>query len=518
MSGGIAQLVAVGAQDAHLVGQPEVSFFRSNYKRHTNFAQTVERQVIQGNPSAGGMSTVRFERKGDMVGYVYIAPNKAGKAHKLTPAEWVNAISKVELLIGGQVIDEQTSQFSQFMVPTILAQNLTKSTSGFAEVQSKFYPLRFSFCENAQTAIPLIALQYHDVELRITWGSDLDAATYEVYSQFIHLDTDERTTLSSTPQNMLITQTQKAVASASRTQELNFNHPIKCLVASSVTLTKTLPAAMTANSSGGNTASSGDSSVNAYKAFDGSDSTNYVSPVAYSSSSPYGYTGSNSLGGVNGEWVKIQLASAITPTSVFVKARPSGTNFAVPPNSWRIMGSNDGTNWTQLHASTTLVDSSSGTTESFTNTTSYTYLGFVVTNLSFVGPNDPTWTLSHLSFTGDTRDGLAIADDTNKMKLQINGTDVTDFKYVDPNYTAVTSYYHTASSKDAGASGENDKFFLYPFCLDTSKVQPTGSLNFSRLDSARLVNDTANSSDDIYAVNYNILRIENGMGGLMYSN
>jgi hypothetical protein len=352
MSGGIAQLVAVGAQDAHLVGQPEVSFFRSNYKRHTNFAQTVERQVIQGNPSTGGMSTVRFERKGDMVGYVYIAPNDGTKAVNFSPADWVNAISKVELLIGGQVIDEQTSTFSQYMAPTVLAQNLTKSTSGFAvATESKFYPLRFSFCENAQTAIPLIALQYHDVELRITWGSDLYEATYEVYSQFIHLDTDERTALSSTAQNMLITQTQKAIASASKTQELNFNHPIKCLVAAA--------------------------------------------------------------------------ADAST---------------------------------------------------------------------------------------------LAIAADANKMKLQINGTDVTDFKYVDPNYTAVTSYYHTTSSKDAGASGENDKFFLYPFCLDTSKVQPTGSLNFSRLDSARLVNDTANSSDDIYAVNYNILRIENGMGGLMYSN
>src|SRR6056300_1064379 len=377
MSGGIAQLVAVGAQDAHLVGQPEDSFFRSNYKRHTNFAQTVERQVIQGNPSAGGMSTVRFERKGDMVGYVYIAPNKAGKAHKFSPAEWVNAISKVELLIGGQVIDEQTSQFSQYIAPSILAQNLTKSTSGFGEVaESKFYPLRFSFCENAQTAIPLIALQYHDVELRITWGTNLDGATYEVYSQFIHLDTDERTALSSAPQNMLITQTQKAIASASKIQELNFNHPIKCLVA----------------------------------------------------------------------------------------AKPAG---------------------------------------------------------------------------------LAIAADANKMKLQINGTDVTDFKYVDPNYTAVTSYYHTVGSKPItslsttasvltsnvvsnlnaqtytstlSATGQNDKFFLYPFCLDTSKLQPTGSLNFSRLDSARLVNDTANSEDDIYAVNYNILRIENGMGGLMYSN
>ena len=349
MSGGIAQLVAVGAQDAHLVGQPEVSFFRSNYKRHTNFAQTVEKQVIQGNPTANGMSTVRFERKGDMVGYVYIAPTKASKAHKLLPANWVNAISKVELLIGGQVIDEQTSEFSQYIAPSVLAQNLTKSTSGFAvSSESKFYPLRFSFCENSQTAIPLVALQYHDVELRITWGT-VASEKYEVYSQFIHLDTEERTVLSSTPQQMLITQTQKAVASSSKIHELNFNHPIKC------------------------------------------------------------------------------LASA------------NGAS-------------------------------------------------------------------------------LAIADDANKMKLQINGTDVADFKYVDPHYTAVTSYYHTASSKDAGAAGENDKFFLYPFCLDTCKIQPTGSLNFSRLDSARLVNDTANSDADIYAVNYNVLRIENGMGGLMYSN
>ena len=389
MSGGIAQLVAVGAQDAHLVGQPEVSFFRSNYKRHTNFAQTVERQVIQGNPTANGMSTVRFERKGDMIGYVYIAPNDGTQAYPFTSAQWVDAISKVELLIGGQVIDEQTSVFSQYIAPSILAQNLTKSKSGFAETfSSKFYPLRFSFCENAQSAIPLIALQYHDVELRITWGSDLQGKKFEVYTQFIYLDTDERLALSSMSQTMVITQTQKAVASGSRIQELNFNHPIKCLAAA-----------------------------------DGS--------------------------------------------------------------------------------------------------------------------------------------ALTIAGATNKIKLQINGTDVTDFKYTDPHYTAITSYYHTTGAKPISsivtslgtplvanlatttatfvdysnlnatfsnlvsvttATGANNTFFLYPFCLDTSKIQPTGSLNFSRLDSARIVNDTANSNDDIYAINYNILRIENGMGGLMYSN
>lgn len=328
MSGGIAQLVAVGAQDAHLVGQPEVSFFRSNYKRHTNFAQTVEKQVIQGNPTANGMSTVRFERKGDMVGYVYIA-NRAGNI-----TDWSDRISKVELLIGGQVIDEQNYEFSMTLAPTVMNQTYSKTTY----LGETFYPLRFSFCENAQSAIPLIALQYHDVELRITWGNTATADA-EVYVQFIHLDTDERTALSSMPQNMLITQTQKAIASASKTQELNFNHPIKYLVA-----------------------------VNAMSAAD-------------------------------------------------------------------------------------------------------------------------------------------------KLKLQINGTDVTDAKTVIPHFTSAPIYYHTTVGNCT-----DDNLMLIPFCLDTAKVQPTGSLNFSRLDSARLVSDNTSFANTIYAVNYNVLRIENGMGGLMYSN
>jgi len=104
--------------------------------------------------------------------------------------------------------------------------------------------------------------------------------------------------------------------------------------------------------------------------------------------------------------------------------------------------------------------------------------------------------------------------DTNKVKLQINGTDVSDFKFANPNFTAVPLYYHTSH----GSSTPGAKLFTYPFCLETGKLQPTGSLNFSRLDSARIVNDTVVNTDDIYAVNYNVLRIENGMGGLLYSN
>jgi len=354
MSGGIAQLVAIGAQDAHIVGQPEVSFFRSTYKRHTNFSQTVEKQVIQGNPAPNGMSTIRFERKGDLLSFVYLAP-RSGTV-KYTADEWTKQISKIELLCGGQVIDTQDSNFSQFVAPALNASNFTKSASGHGTNEdkkarkSRFYPCRFSFCENWQSALPLVALQFHDVEFRITWGPDYVASehSWECFAHFIYLDSDERSVLSQTPQNMLITQTQVSTPSLNTIQDLTFNHPVKYLCAA-----------------------------------DGSD--------------------------------------------------------------------------------------------------------------------------------------LTIAENGNKVKLQINGTDVTDFKYTDPHYTSVSEYYHIFASTPHD-SGDNKKLFIYPFCLETGKVQPTGSLNFSRLDSARLVSETQVHEDTIYAVNLNILRIESGMGGLMYSN
>jgi len=350
MSGGIAQLVAVGAQDAHLVGQPEISFFRSTYKRHTNFSQTVERQVIQGNVSNNGMSTVRFERKGDLLNYVYLMPiDGDGSSANTFSDNWTDVISKVELLVGGQVIDEQDSVYSTLIAPTLSSTSYSKSIGSRlydGNSDAKFYPLRFFFCENWQSALPLISLQYHDVELRITWGSEAAASKWEVYANYAYLDTDEREYFASKPQNMIITQVQKAIASGAKIQELNFNHPVKYLAA-------------------------GDSSA----------------------------------------------------------------------------------------------------------------VGIVNTS-------------------------------GNKLKLQINGTDVSDYKFADPNFTSVPLYYHTPN----GEATPGVRLFFYPFCLDSAKLQPTGTLNFSRLDSARIISDTADSDKDIYAVNYNVLRIENGMGGLLYSN
>jgi hypothetical protein len=349
MSGGIAQLVAIGQQDAHIVGNPEISFFRSTFKRHTNFSQSVERQVIQGNVSANGMSSVRVERKGDLLSYMYLMPVQSdGTQADATITDWTSVIDKVEVLIGGQVIDTQDSLFSSFVAPKVLAQNLAKSRLGAiyeGATASSFYPLRFFFCESWQNALPLVALAYHDVELRITWGASAANYKWECYANFMYCDTQEREFFASQPQQIIIHQVQKALASKAKVQELSFNHPVKCLASASA------------------------STVNMMSA-------------------------------------------------------------------------------------------------------------------------------------------------TNKLKLQINGTDVADFKFAHPNFGAVSTYYHTSF-----ADNDNNKgLFLYPFCLDVSKSQPTGSLNFSRLDSARIVNDTALSNDDVYAINYNILKLENGMGGLLYSN
>ena len=111
MSGGIVQLVATGAQDAWLTGKPEVSFFRSNYRRYTHYASSVERQVIQGAPIAGGISTIRLEKKGDLLNYVYLTA-RDGNGSLVPIVNWSNVIDKVEFMIGGQVIDTQDVVYS----------------------------------------------------------------------------------------------------------------------------------------------------------------------------------------------------------------------------------------------------------------------------------------------------------------------------------------------------------------------------------------------------------------------
>jgi len=254
MSGGIVQLVAIGAQDAYLTGKPEVSFYRSTYKRYTHFANSVERQLIQGTPSAGGISTIRFEKKGDLMSYVYLTARDSTGA-QVPLLNWASVIDKVELLIGGQVIDMQDAYWMNNIEPVVGATNtnqrlLPKYDSAVTPTQAgfnnnSFQALKFFFCKDWQSALPLVALQYHDVELRITWASTLTATAfsgatslspttyqdlqYILWTNFIYLDQTERDYFSKTSQDMLITQVQRQFVPTAPVMELAFAHPVKYL-------------------------------------------------------------------------------------------------------------------------------------------------------------------------------------------------------------------------------------------------------------------------------------------------
>ncbi len=347
MSGGIVQLVATGIQDVHLTGNPEISFFRSNYRRHTHFAMGIEEQIIQGTPGPSSMSTLRFERKGDLLSYVYLTAGDT--ASNIQSIDWNTVIDKVELVIGGQIIDTQDVFFSNTISPLYISS--TYSTKFQSVGTTNFFPFQFFFCKDFQSALPLIALQFHDVEIRIYWNTPSTRA-YRAWANFIYLDADERKHFAEKPLDMIIYQLQRTVAQPAATQEIVFNHPVKFI-------------------------------------------------------------------------------------------------------------------------------------------------------------------------TFPTRD---YSNPNQTLKMQINGVDIGLDKGL-PHYTDVSPYYHTQYGFETAESLR--KMALIPFCLDTSKLQPTGTLNFSRIDSFRLVTQAPSMTSNIvnttrsqyiYAVNYNVLRINKGMAGLLYSN
>ena len=233
MSSGVVQLIAIGAQDKHIMGEPEISFFSSTFKRHSNFSQSVEKQTIQGAVKNNAMSSIKFPRSGDLLGYTYLTIDNNAKA--LDIQHWENVIDRVELLIGGQVIDTQDAAFTERIAIDTFATNVSKSSNGThpgISARSYFYPLRFFFCEGPQCAIPIVALRYHEVELRIHWGPQAGNYNVECYSNYYYLDNEERGNLVSRNHDLIITQVQKSIPSQELTQELTFNHPVKYIALS----------------------------------------------------------------------------------------------------------------------------------------------------------------------------------------------------------------------------------------------------------------------------------------------
>jgi hypothetical protein len=124
MAGGLMQLVAYGAQDVYLTGNPKVTFFQAVYKRHTNFAMENIEQTVNGTASNSGRVSVTIARNGDLVSDMYVELKAKATPIVLTSDDaaddvcWAaeRAIKDVELSVGGQRIDKHYQRWWRLLL------------------------------------------------------------------------------------------------------------------------------------------------------------------------------------------------------------------------------------------------------------------------------------------------------------------------------------------------------------------------------------------------------------------
>jgi hypothetical protein len=241
MSAALIDLVSKGAQDVFITGEPQVSFFRQNYKRHTNFSMKPERMDYIGTFAANNEITVPIRSKGDLLSYIWIEDtlisNVATNTDGLFSADASNPTT-FQLWIGGQKVSELDSLFIQGAYNPLLRDNSAKASCTVTTNVAKenhgqnHFMIPFFFGEDWTKALPLVALQYHEVELRIKCRDGYTPqGTPKIYGNYIYVDTDERKYFTETEHEILFTQTQYQPATSTDTEmDLSyFNHPVKSI-------------------------------------------------------------------------------------------------------------------------------------------------------------------------------------------------------------------------------------------------------------------------------------------------
>jgi hypothetical protein len=401
MGGGLMQLVAYGAQDIYLTGNPQITFFKVVYRRHTNFAMEAIQQTLDGTVRFGNRVSATISRNGDLVTRMYLQTDMTGDNGSVGANLGHTMIKHVDVEIGGQLIDRHTGLWmetyteltlvnaditSTDRIQTIVAGPRSKGTlfqdmacagglkgaTVAGKIETMYVPLRFWFCRTPGLALPLIALQYHEVKVILELealanvGTNLTLNNFQLWADYIYLDTDERRRFAQVSHEYLIEQVQEQSFPPNTVRcDLTFNHPVKELI-------------------------------------------------------------------------------------------------------WVHGGYGTGTGVTNTHA----------TPQTFKGT-----LG------------------------------------TDTALLKLNGHD-RFAKRPMTYFTRVQIYEHHTG---AGSVILQDGIAVYSFALQPEEHQPSGTCNFSRIDNAILEFSSSpvtasNHSLVVYAVNYNVLRIMSGMGGLAYSN
>jgi len=502
------QLVAYGAQDIYLTGNPQITFFKVVYRRHTNFSMESIQQTFSG---AGNNVVATISRNGDLVHKMYLVGTEGSAGPP---------IKTVELEIGGQRIDRQSGDWmdtwNELSTPESKAIGLKAMTgkignvsAGGNGVKQQHIPLLFWFCRNPGLALPLIALQYHEVKVKFSF--DL-TNTYTLYCDYIYLDTDERRRFAQVSHEYLIEQVQEQTATLDGKNKLNFNHPVKELIWRSSAAADTVGL-----------------KLNGHERFSTrNDEYFYLQqPFDYHTAVPH---------------QNLPAAAQITST---LPPRLSAIHAAADDNiiteggygqGWTYMSSTangGGGNFTIVSGTLTL-----GMSDPYDPVTAHIDESDVPgipagTQLAIVcSKTDSSYpltggTIGRTYFATVTATAIAgypgLSSTINNLIIGITVPTATDVSYTlddtGPYNDATFNIFAVTNgvSNQARTSKDTHPIGVYSFALKPEEHQPSGTCNFSRIDNAELTL-TGVAAGTIYAVNYNVLRIMSGMGGLAYSN
>ena len=543
MGGALMQLVAYGAQDVFLTGTPEITFWKVSYRRHTNFAMESIEQTFSGQADFGRRVTCTISRNGDLCYRTYLQVTLPEINQSMLTsgtdgvyARWLDyigeqLIAQVEVEIGGQRIDRQygdwmhiwnqltltgeqqrgyfkmignTTQLTYITDPTFASVNgPCASASGPAQVcaprnalpeTTLYIPFLFWFCRNPGLALPLIALQYHEVKINLDlrplgeclWAvSSLASSTgiksvtqaYQqslvaasLYVDYIFLDTDERRKMAQNPHEYLFEQLQftgdESVGSSSNKIKLNFNHPCKELI----------------------WVVQPDANVDYCSSLD-------ASQLLYRTlgAQPFNYTD----------------AIDALPNAIHAFGGPAetgSTGFITASGLFQMGGATD-------------VATVGNNAEWSSNNASYPAFDGGVTTGALSGPASGVSDAGTFVLSETALDMHCWGENPCvTAKLQLNGQD--RFSEREGSYfDVVQPFQHHTRAPDTGIN-------VYSFALRPEEHQPSGTCNFSRIDNAVLqlvlsaptVSGTATAKVRVYAVYYNVLRVMSGMAGVAYSN
>ena len=527
MGGGLMQLVSYGAQDIYISGNPQITFWKVLYKRHTNFAVEAIEVTFNGQADFNKRVTAVINRNADLMYKTYVqvvlpqidlrvTSGTFADASSTQGFRWLNhighrLIKQVEVEIGGQRIDRQYGDWMQIWTQlsteagTVRALDslvgnthdltLMKRTGGLdldatcaasettiscvprkgTPAKTLYIPLQFWFCRNPGLAIPLIALQYHEVRINVdfeTWqnchyaetttgvpatrtAQSLAAAS--LYVDYVYLDTEERRRFAQQSHEYLIEQVQytgaESITSSSNKIQLNFNHPVKELF----------------------WVVQRDSFV---------DCSNPTWIASVGGPQPFNYSDDFSTEGL--------IMSLLSQSSAGGNAAGVAAGTQYPSLGTALLGQGPTQSSSLLGADTF---DFAGTTE-FESGVNYLLAKVILDSGTRCEGKNPV----------------------EVAKLQLNGQDrftEREGAYFDK----VQPFQHHSRTPSTGIN-------VYSFALRPEEHQPSGTCNFSRIDKATLqltvsINTVVGSRTAqvrVYALNYNVLRVMSGMGGLAYSN